>query len=361
MKKIRHAFAMLAGTILILSIPSCEYLDQIGGSKALNNKLNQERIKVGRALLEVTDGGIDEILPYYTDDIEYHDPIVDIYGIEHMTGFLYMLIENSSPDLKTTVVEETLIDDIYSATWIMEGSFNGIPYKAKGISIFKFKPYSLQVYYQRDYYSEGDIMAEITNPDGTPGLDLVMFYFREQYRCSVVPDYPCSLPPPSRTTVDMQSGLKGQRLLKKQLSVGRLLVQLDADNWPTVIPYLADNYEYHDPIVDIFTPATMADFLGRLFSQSQDLFTVVEDETLVDDIYMATWTMTGMVNGAIIEAPGMSIVKFKKGTKKVIYSRDYYSEGDIMTGIDQLLEPVIGFREYYLCAVDPQHDCQLPQ
>ncbi|WP_430817881.1 nuclear transport factor 2 family protein [Carboxylicivirga sp. RSCT41] len=119
MKKFSHALAMLAGMILILSTPSCEYLDQIGGSKAMNSKLNQERIKVGRALLEVTGGGIDEILPYYADDIEYHDPIVDIYGIEHMTGFLYMLIENSSPDLKTEVIEETLVDDIYSATWIM--------------------------------------------------------------------------------------------------------------------------------------------------------------------------------------------------------------------------------------------------
>ncbi|WP_430817882.1 nuclear transport factor 2 family protein [Carboxylicivirga sp. RSCT41] len=204
-------------------------------------------------------------------------------------------------------------------------------------------------------------MAEIKNPDGTPGLDLVVFYFREQYRCSVVPDYPCSLPPPSSTTSTIQGHLKGQKLLKKQLSVGRLLVQLDADNWPTIIPYLADNYEYHDPIVDIYTPATMADFLGRLFSQSQDLITVVEDETLVDDIYMATWTMTGVVNGAVIEAPGMTIVKFKRGTTELIFSRDYYSEGDIMIGIDQLSQAVMGFREYYLCAVDPKHDCQLGQ
>ena len=112
MKKSLHALAMLAGMLIILSTPSCEYLDYFGGSKAAEDKLNKERIKVGRALLEVTGGGIDEILPYYSNDIEYHDPIVNIYGKEHMTGFLYMLIENSSPDLKTEVVEETLIDDV---------------------------------------------------------------------------------------------------------------------------------------------------------------------------------------------------------------------------------------------------------
>ncbi len=361
MKKIIQAFVILAGIIIILSSQSCDYLDYLGSSKALNKKLHQERIKVGRALLEVTGGGIDEILPYYTDDIEYHDPIVDIYGKDHMTGFLYQLIENSSPDLKTEVVEETLIEDIYSATWIMEGSFNGIPYMAKGISIFKFKPYSLEVYYQRDYYSEGDIMAEIKNPDGSPGLDQLMWYFREQYKCSVVPDYSCSLPPAGTDVASNPQALGVKKLINDQLSIGRLLVQLDAENWPQVIPYLADDYEYHDPIVDIYTPQTMADFLARLFTGSEDLYTVVEDETLVDDIYMATWTMSGMVNGAVFEAPGMSIVKFKKGTKKVEYSRDYYSEGDIMLGINQLRDALLGFREYYLCAVDPKHDCQLPQ
>lgn len=358
MKHFFQAFAMLSAA-LILSLQSCEYLDTVGGNKAVQNKLDLKRMEVGRALLEVTGGGIDEILPYYTDDIEYHDPIVDIYGKAHMTGFLYQLIENSSPDLETIVEEETIIDDTYSATWFMKGTFNGIYYEAKGISIFKFRPNSLQVYYQRDYYSEGDIMATLSSPDpNQPGLDQLMWFFREQYKCSVVPDYPCSLPPPSGAANNQQA-LKGQKPLSNQLDVGRLLVQLDAENWPSVIPYLASNYEYHDPIVDIYTPETMAQFLTLLFAGSQDLYTVVEDETLVDNIYMATWTMSGEVNGAYFSAPGMSIVKFIKGTKKVEYSRDYYSEGDIMLGIPQLAEAVKGFRYYYLCAVDPEYDCQL--
>ena len=50
----------------------------------------------------------------------------------------------------------------------MVGAFDGVPYSAKGMSIIKFRPRETQVYYQRDYYSEGDIMASI------PGLDLAI-------------------------------------------------------------------------------------------------------------------------------------------------------------------------------------------
>lgn len=107
-------------------------------------------------------------------------------------------------------------------------------------------------------------------------------------------------------------------------------MQLDAENWTSVIPSLQSNYEYHDPIVDIYTPPIMAEFLGRLFAGSSELFTVVEDETFINDIYMATWTMFGSFNGAPFSAPGMSIVKFTDGTTEVYYSRDYYTEGDVM-------------------------------
>lgn len=352
-RKVSKALAMLAGMFIILITQACLNDD-------LNDdpfRLHQERLKVGRALLEVTSGGVDDVLPYYSDDIEYHDPIVDIYGIDHMTGFLNQLIEGSSPDLRTVIVEETLTNDIYSATWIMDGSFNGIPYEAKGISIFKFKPHSSQVYYQRDYYSEGDIMATIKNPDGSPGLDVLMFFFRDQYKCAVVPGYVCQSSGTALSADNNQLKSEGPKY-NSQLDVGRLLVQLDAENWPDVIPYLTSSYTYHDPIVDIIGTETMEEFLGRLFAGSTDLYTIVEDETLVDDIYMATWTMTGIVNGAVISAPGMSIVKFVEGTNEVYYSRDYYSEGDIMLGIPQLSDAVLGFRNYYLCAVDPKYDCQ---
>jgi len=345
MRKFFKTLAMLAGIAIILFTQACSNDDSDDDMA----KLHQERMEIGRALLEVQAPNVTEILPYYTDDIEYHDPIVDINGIDEMTAFLNQLIIGASPNLVTTVEDETLIDDIYSATWTMSGDFLNVPYQAKGISIFKFKPNSTQVYYQRDYYSEGDIMATI------PGLDEAIGGFRAFYRCSVDPTFDCPFPLPAQGAV--KSGQSSQEIIDDQLLVGRQLVEIHAGNWTNVLPYLGSNYEYHDPIVNIYGPDTMAIFLGQLFAGSSELYTTVEDETITDDIYMATWTMSGTFNGAPFSAPGMSIVKFVEGTTQTYYSRDYYTEGDVMLGVPELSEAVVGFRVYYRCAVDPTFDC----
>ena len=347
MKKLIQAFALPVSIVIILIAQACSNDD----SNDALLRLHQERLDVGRALLEVQAPNVAEVLPYYTDDIEYHDPIVDINGIQEMTAFLNQLITGASPNLVTTVEDETLIDDIYSATWTMSGDFLNVPYQAKGISIFKFLPNSSQVYYQRDYYSEGDIMATIT------GLDQAIGAFRMYYRCAVDPTFDCPLPPPSAQSAEKSVAISQEQISNDQLVVGRQLVELTAENWMNVLPFLEDNYEYHDPIVDIFGPDTMAVFLGRLFAGSSDLYTTVENETIADDIYMATWTMSGEFNGAPFSAPGMSIVKFVKGTTQTYYSRDYYTEGDVMLGVPELAEAVTGFRSYYRCAVDPTYDC----
>ena len=308
--------------------------------------IHQTRLKIGRALLEVQAPNVDDILNYYSEDIEYHDPIVDIYNKEDMTSFLYKLIIGASPNLVTIVEDETLIDDIYAATWIMSGTFLGSAYQAKGISIFKFITNSCKVYYQRDYYSEGDIMATI------PGLDQAIMGFRTYYKCAVDPTFNCPFVSNSSDLPNISSSLKSQ-ISNEQLEVGRQLVEINAGNWTNVLPYLASNYNYHDPIVDIVGPSTMAEFLSRLFMGSSNLYTTVEDETITDDIYMATWTMSGQFNGAPFSAPGMSIVKFIEGTTQTYYSRDYYTEGDVMLGVPELRDAVLGFRYYYRSAVDP--------
>lgn len=351
MRKFTRAFTMFCSIVIIMIIQSCSHLDSdffSNGSSPLLDKLQQEQLEIGRALLEVQKPNIAEVLPYYTNNIEYHDPIVNIFGIEDMTAFFNNLIATASPDLVTIVEDETIIDNIYSATWVMSGTFNGVPYQAKGVSIMKFRPYSLKVYYQRDYYSEGDIMATI------PGMDEAMGYFRAYYKCNVDPTFVCPFTAPVTSAKNIKQSMKN-KLRSNQLEIGRLLVQLDANNWTSVIPSLQSNYEYHDPIVDIYTPAIMAEFLGRLFAGSSELYTVVEDETLTDDIYMATWTMSGTFNGAPFNAPGMSIVKFAEGTAEVYYSRDYYTEGDVMLGVPELSGVVLGFRDYYLADVDPNY------
>jgi hypothetical protein len=90
---------------------------------------------------------------------------------------------------------------------------------------------------------------------------------------------------------------------------------------------------------------------------SSGRYTTVEDETLADGVHMATWTMAGMFDGAPFSAPGMSIVKFVDGTTQSDYSRDYYTEGDVMTGVPELADAVLGFRVYYRCVVDPTFVC----
>jgi len=118
-------------------------------------QLYQQRLEVGRALLEVHFANVDEVLPHYADDIEYHDPIVDIYGIQDMTGFLYQLL--GAGDLLTVIEDETLVDG------------------------------TLQSYYSRDYYTEGDIMT------GVPELEEAVLGFRVYYRCAVDLTFDCPL------------------------------------------------------------------------------------------------------------------------------------------------------------------------
>jgi len=149
------------------------------------------------------------------------------------------------------------------------------------------------------------------------------------------------------------------RLNRKRAEIGRALVEINSQNWPSLLQYYADDIEYRDPIVTIEGIDTMAEFLGRLFASGPDLVTTVEDETCIDGIYAATWTMAGSLGGVPYTAKGMSIIKFRPRSLKAYYSRDYYSEGDIMIGIPGLDEPTAAFRTFYRCAVDPTFDCPL--
>ena len=187
MNRLRNLAALV---ICIALLPS------LADAESNSSRLNKERLEVGRALIEVTSENLASIIPYYADDIEYHDPIVDVNGIGEMTEFLYRLFGNT-PDLVTTVEDEIAIDGLYTATWTMTGTFRvspdpaipGVPYTAKGMSIVKFRDKSTSVYYQRDYYTEGDIMVAI------PGLDSVICGFRGFYLAAVDPNPDFECPP----------------------------------------------------------------------------------------------------------------------------------------------------------------------
>jgi hypothetical protein len=281
-----------------------------------------------------------------------------------LTEFLGRLYGNS-PDLVTTIEDETLVDDVYSATWTMVGTFIGVPYEAKGISIIKFRPWSREVYFWRDYYTEGDIMANI------PGFDQAILGFRTYYRCAVDPTFDCPLElakadalPEIKPLVDSPASVKCHdwkgsplKLRQERLKIGRALIESNGANWQSLLPYYTEDYEYHDPIVDIYGLDTLVPFFERLFASSPDLVTTVEDEMLIDGVYTATWTMVGKFNGVPYSAKGMSILKFRDWSTQTYYSRDYYSEADVMATIPGLDQAVEGFRVSYKCVVDPAFDC----
>ena len=119
MKKLFLATALIAGiSVLLPGQANAGRLRQL-------RELRQDRLEIGRAMLEVQNVDWTSLLPYYADDIEYHDSIVDVYGIDMLTQFLARLY-GSSPDLVTTIEDETLVGDVYSATWTMVGTFNGV-------------------------------------------------------------------------------------------------------------------------------------------------------------------------------------------------------------------------------------------
>jgi hypothetical protein len=361
-KRFVGASVLLAGIVMMLTT--------IAGAESDMSRINRERTLVGRELLEMQSDNWPSLLRYYADDIEYHDPMVSVNGIGMMSEFLARLF-TSSPDLVTTIEDEICINDIYAATWTMVGSFNTVPYNAKGITIIKFREKSTDVYYQRDYYTEGDIMATI------PGLDEAIGGFRTYYRCAVDPSFDCPLlnamsddalsgdtaaPEGSLLPDTPMLGMGSprsdmSRINRERKSIGRELVEIQAANWPSLLQFYADDIEYYDPIVSIQGIDMMAQFFARLFASGPDLITTVEDEICIDGIYAATWTMAGSFNSLPYSAKGMSIVKFRPGETQAYYARDYYTEGDIMINIPLLDEPTLAFRTYYRCAVDPTFEC----
>jgi hypothetical protein len=72
----------------------------IASAKSDSSHLNRLRAQVGRALVEADVNTWQMVLPYYTPDVEYSDPVVQIHGIDQMAQFLGQFFA-SSPDLVT--------------------------------------------------------------------------------------------------------------------------------------------------------------------------------------------------------------------------------------------------------------------
>lgn len=172
--------SLLLASLLLAGLPS------LAGAETPYGELNDARKAIGRQLVEIQAGNWFLAMEHYAKDVTYRDPVVTIEGKDTMTEFLARMFENS-PNLITTIHDESCADGMYSATWTMVGDFGGVPYSADGMSVIKFRERSLKVNFQRDYYTEGDIML------GIPGLDEAIGGFRVYYRCAVDPTYDCPL------------------------------------------------------------------------------------------------------------------------------------------------------------------------
>lgn len=180
----------LVATSAVLAVAIALLLPLTANADSDMSRINRERKAIGRALIDVQSDNWPAVLQYYAYDIEYQDPIVTIQGIDVMTEFFARLF-GSTPDLVTTIEDELCIRNTYMATWTMTGAFNGVPYSAKGMSVMKFRPGETQVYYQKDYYTESDIMINI------PGLAEPAEAFRVYYMCAVDPTFDCPLVMPA--------------------------------------------------------------------------------------------------------------------------------------------------------------------
>ena len=132
-------------------------------------QLRQDRLEIGRGMLEVQNVDWTTLLPYYADDIEYHDSIVDVYGFDMLTQFLGRLY-GSSPDLVTTIEDETLV----GACTRRRGRWSAASTTCltkPGYFDHQVSWLEQEVYYWRDYYTEGDIMTNI------PGFDQAILGF----------------------------------------------------------------------------------------------------------------------------------------------------------------------------------------
>ena len=160
------------------------------------SQLNRQRLEIGRMIVEQK-APLQDVLPFYTDDFEYYDPVIAIKGKADMQEFLTDVI-SIQPGFFTDTEDEMSVNGMYMSTWVMGGFLcvspvDCYPYQAPGMSIVKFREKSTQVYFQRDYYSEGDTMKAI------PALEGVLTAFRTMYLCLVDP-----IPPPPEVCSELE-------------------------------------------------------------------------------------------------------------------------------------------------------------
>ena len=136
-------------------------------SSAPNERsLGQSRLVNVRRVLTVRPTDVGDIAMVYCKDVTYRDPVLSLHGVEQVVSFLDHLLRQSL-DHELVIIDEVHGADAYSATWVMTGAFLGFPYEAPGMSLFRFRPGQDRICYQRNYYSEGDLWANVPSQRAT--------------------------------------------------------------------------------------------------------------------------------------------------------------------------------------------------
>jgi hypothetical protein len=128
--------------------------------------LDESRLVNARRALMVRPGDLASIATVYCRDVTYRDPVLSLRGVEQVVSFLDHLLRQSL-DHELVIVDEVHGAEAYSATWVMTGAFLGFPYEAPGMSMCRFRPGQDRIGYQRNYYSEGDLWANVPSQRGT--------------------------------------------------------------------------------------------------------------------------------------------------------------------------------------------------
>lgn len=141
-------------------------------------------------------------------------------------------------------------------------------------------------------------------------------------------------------------------------ATARALVDVEADNYESVINYWAEDIIYKEPVLTNSGRQEMLDYLAAVFGGSyygfpSDKAVTVKDElikTHPDDsaTYIATMEWSATLGTAFYIQTGMSIIKFRPGEGCPYYQRDYFTEGDTWWNLPPWQPDVMVSRTAYI-------------
>lgn len=99
---------------------------------------------------------------FYDRDIEFHDPVVNIKGVDQMRKYYQNLYQHVK-SIRFEFSDEVVDGDTHAAVWkmiLISGLNKGEPVELQGISHIKFGGLENKAIYHRDYFDMGQFVYE---------------------------------------------------------------------------------------------------------------------------------------------------------------------------------------------------------